>query len=72
MTDELVRINAKAVRQHVKANGLKWYWVADKAGIAQTTLRRALSGPRKRVKLSTAQNLARVLELPVSYIAKGG
>lgn len=69
MKDELVRINSKAIRQHVQANGLKLYWVAEKAGIAATTLRRALSA-RARVKLDTARSLAQTLELPLSYIVK--
>lgn len=70
MKEELVKLNAKVIREHVKANGLKYYWIAEQSGIANTTLRRALSSPRNRMKLDTARKIAAVLGLPVSYIAK--
>lgn len=70
MLGDFVKLNASVIRAHVKANGLKFCWVAEQAGIAQTTLRRALSGSTVHVTRKTASQIARVLELPVRYIAR--
>lgn len=70
MLSDFVKLNASVIRAHVKANGLKYCWIAEQAGIAQTTLRRALSGSTVHVTRKTASQIARVLELPVRYVAR--
>lgn len=62
--DPFVRLHPERVRQLIKSQGLKRYWVAEVAGVHKTTLRRWLSGRIHKVRRSHAESLARVLEAP--------
>ncbi len=63
-----VLINKELIREAIENQDLKCYWVAEMAGIHKTTLRRWLSGHITRVREVHAQNIARVLTLPLEQI----
>ncbi len=65
-----VAINTEKVREAIRSQELKRYWVAEMAGVHKTTLRRWLSGQITKVREENAINLAHVLTLPIDRVVK--
>lgn len=63
------QININAVNQALVDQSLKKWWVAEFSGVHRTTFRRWLSGKTRFVLQQNAENLAKILELPLSDIA---
>ena len=63
-----VTINKKKIIEAMEAQSLKYYWVAEMAGIHKTTLRRWLSGQISRVRPEHVRNIAQVLTLPIEQV----
>jgi hypothetical protein len=63
------RLNVGHIAEELSRQDLKRWWVAEQAGIHKTTLRRWLSGRIERVRADHAEQLARVLTVPVTLIA---
>lgn len=64
------RLNAPEITKAMARQELKRWWVAEQTGIHITTLRRWMSGRIERVTWDHAEQLARVLTVPVAEIAQ--
>lgn len=70
MTDmKHYQIKVNAVNQALSDQSLKKWWVAEFSGIHRTTFQRWLSGKTRFVLRQNAENLAKILELPLTEIA---
>ena len=69
--NELVSLHKDRVRDLIRANDLKKWWVAEFSGVHKTTLRRWLNGRIDRIQHKHIEQLAAVLEVePASLIAE--
>jgi len=65
---KMYRLNPEKIREIIHQQGLKYWWVAEFAGVHKTTLRRWLSGRVKRARACNIINLAKILESPERVI----
>lgn len=68
MQTVLYRVNPEIIRTVVRQKELKFWWVAEQAGIHKTTLRRWLSGKIQRAQEESVVGLAQVLEVDVASL----
>jgi hypothetical protein len=59
--DEFCRLKIERIQESIANKDLKFWWVAERAGVHRTTLRRWLSGKIIRVKKEHAGRLAETL-----------
>ena len=67
-SNKLMKLQAGAVREAIRRQDLKRYWVAEQAGIHKTTLRRWLSGDIAMVRATNVSRLANVLETDLAAL----
>lgn len=71
--NDLVMLRKDRVREIIRANELKKWWVAEFSGVHKTTLRRWLNGRIDRIQERHVRQLAAVLEVePSSLVASDG
>lgn len=68
MQTVLYKVNPEVIRSVVREKDLKFYWVAEQAGIHKTTLRRWLSGKIQRAQQDSVRGLAEVLGVDLTRL----
>lgn len=69
--NELVLLHKDRVRELIRSNDLKKWWVAEYSGVHKTTLRRWLNGRIDRIQQRHVEQLAAVLEVdPLSLVVR--
>lgn len=64
------KLNVNVVSEALEQQSLKKWWVAEYSGIHRTTFRRWLSGKTRFVLKKNAENLAVVLQRPLTELAR--
>lgn len=64
------QINPQAVSHVLVQQKLKKWWVAEFSGVHRTTFQRWLSGKTRFVLRKNAENLAKILQVPLNDIAR--
>jgi len=64
------KLNLNIVNETLQKQSLKKWWVAEFSGVHRTTFRRWLSGKTRFVLKKNAENLAVVLQCPLTELAR--